>query len=356
LKLVYEDEYGGYLGVRKEFLKEFVLQENNPNFEVYNSRDKQRRFVAVKSSRVPDDEDLTAGKFGIDFNRAKPTLQEALRYKATLPQDYQILGDIAFAAASEEEYTEKSAIWDSFYSYIWGETPKTVWVAPHSGSVNRLPDDIIPFPKLWTDTSTAGVAALCAYRDKGRVSKRIMVYVHATGLMGAVINPGDFGILDNNKMDAAAVKIEKKYHKKVQVLAEAFKQDYCLKSLNILEHINKRRGTLNPDELKLVSKDDYFAVTQHEKALKLHGQKINEFTIYEFREAFHHLGKIEIPVISNNYPYSARHVGELLKMREKISQGLMDSALSVECAKLYAARNPVLVADIILDIKHALFG
>jgi hypothetical protein len=182
-----------------------------------------------------------------------------------------------------------------------------------------------------------------------------MVYVHATGLMGAVVNPGDFGILDNQKMDAIATKIESKYHKKVQVLAEAFKQDYCLKSLQILEHINHRRGTLNPEKLKGISKDDFWGVTQHQKALELHGQRINEYTISEFRKAFRNLGKIEMPVISNNYPYSARHVSELLKLREKISQGLMDSALSFECGKLYAARDPELVADIIIDFKNGLF-
>ena len=100
-----------------------------------------------------------------------------------------------------------------------------------------------------------------------------MVYVHATGLMGAVANPGDFGIPDNQIMDTMATKIESKYHKKVQVLAEAFKQDYCLKSMQILEHIHHRKALLNPEKLKGISKDDLWAVTDHQKALELMGRR-----------------------------------------------------------------------------------
>jgi len=282
-------------------------------------------------------------------------LQEAIDYHNALPGGYQTLGNIAFAAADKEEYTKKAAAWDNFYSYAWGRAAQTVWVTPHSGGVNRLPDDVVPFPKLWSDNFTTRVATLCAINDKSRAKNRIMIYVHATGLMGAVLNPGDFGVLDDNKMDAAAAKTENKYHEKVQALADGFKRDYCLKSLNILERINKRRGTLDPKELSGVSRDDSFAVKQHANALKQHGQEITGFTINAFRKAFQRLGKVEVPVISNNYPYPARHVSELLKLREKIDRGLMGSALNLECAKYYNANAPELVADIVLDFKHELF-
>ena len=58
LKLVYEDEYGAYSGVRPEFLKQFLPREINPNFEVYDSLDGRNRFIASKCSRIPGDEDL----------------------------------------------------------------------------------------------------------------------------------------------------------------------------------------------------------------------------------------------------------------------------------------------------------
>ena len=132
MKLVNEDEHGAYLGVSAEFLREFITKESNPNFEVFDSQDNQRRFIAVKSSRVPDDEDLAAGRYGIDFHRAKPTLKEAIQYRAELPhalESRKWLTNIAFAATNKEEYDRKSSVWENFYSYIWGSTPQTIWVS-----------------------------------------------------------------------------------------------------------------------------------------------------------------------------------------------------------------------------------
>ncbi|MFA5308589.1 MAG: hypothetical protein WC370_03765 [Dehalococcoidales bacterium] len=355
MKPVDEDEYGAYLGVTADFRREFSLIENNPNFEVYDAKDRQRRFIVSKASRIPDDEDITAGRYGIDFNRARPTPQEAVDYHAALPGGYQWLGDIAFAAADENEYAKKAAARDSFYSYVWGAAAQTVWAAPHSGSVDRPPDDTLPFPKLWIDNHTAGVAARCAYRDGGRGKQRVMIYVHATGLLGAAVNLGDFGVADGEKMAVAAARAEIKYHDKVQVLAEGFKQDFRLKTGKLLEHIYRRRGTLDPAALGGVSKDDSFNVTQQAKVLKLYGREIAEFTPEAFSEALDGLGDILVPVVNNNVLYPARHVGELLGLKQKISEGLMHGALSVECAKYYAANAPELIADIILDIKRELF-
>jgi len=356
MKLVNEDEHGAYLGVKAEFLKEFVLKESNPNFEVFDSRDNQRRFIAVKSSRVADDQDPAAGRFGIDFNRARPGLKEALQYGAELPNGLKWLGDIAFAAFNKEEYDRKSSAWEDFYSYIWGLTPQTLWVAPHSGSVNRAPDDILPFPKLWIDAFTAGVAASCAFKDRNRTSKRVMMAIHGTGHLGAVLNLGDFGVVDKEKLDIVAKKMEMKYHERAQVLADEFKQDFTLKTIKILRHIKNRRGTLNPEELSHISRDDSFTVGLYVKGLGLYGQEIKEFTFAEFKEAIQSLSKIEVPVILNDYFYTARNAGKLLKLPEKIEHGLLHSALNIECSKLYLARDPELVANIILDVKNELFG
>lgn len=358
MKLVDEDEHGAYLGVNAEFLQEFVPRESNPNFEVFDSQDNQSRFIAVKSSRVPDDQDLAKGRYGIDFNRAKPELQETLQYGNELPHALESrmwLANIAFASVTKEEYDSKSSAWESFYSYIWGSTPKTIWVAPHSGSVDRIPDDIIPYPKLWIDAFTAGVAASCAFNDRNMASKRVMISVHGTGLLGAIINLGDFDIVDEEKMATVAKKIEVKYHERAQILANEYKQDFFLKTNMWLEHINKKRGTLNPEELNQVSTDDRFHVGLIEKGLRLYGQEIRKFVLEEFKEAIQNLSKTEVLVISNNYLYSARHVGELLKVSEKIKHGLLHSALNIECSKLYLAKEPELMTNMILDIKNELF-
>lgn len=355
MKLVYEDEFGAYSGVRPEFLKKFVLRESNPNFEVYDSLDGSNRFMAAKCSRIPDDEDLAAGKFGIDFNRGKPTLAEALDYGAALPGGYQWQGNIAFAAKTKEEYTKKAAAWNSFYSFIYNSAPQTLWVAPHSGSVNQPPNDITPFPKLMIDTCTAGVAALCAYHDKSKPSRRILIAVHGTGLLGAVLNLGDYGVINLDNIEPIVKKIEAKYRQRVQPLGEKFKQDYVLKTSKILEHIQKVRGTLNPEALFRVSIDDSFEVGLQAKSLKFYGQEIKEFILDEFKQALHNLDKIDVPVLSVNYLYNARKAGILIKLPEMIANGQLSSALLIECSRLYMASDQELVAQIVLHVKKELF-
>ena len=254
MRLVDEDDYGAYRGVNAEFLKRFVFKEINPNFEVYDARDNQIRFIAVKCSRLPDDEDLAVGKFGIDFNRAKPTLQEALQFRVEFPhalESMKWLANTAFAATTREEYYRKLSVWDNFYSYIWGMKPKTIWVTPHSGSVNRAPDDIFAYPKTAGDAFTAGVAASCAFNDRNKVSKRLMISIHSSSFLGTIIELGGFGIIDKEILAAIAAKIEIKYHEKAQILADVHKQYFCLIATRWLEHIKNKKGTLNIKELPM---------------------------------------------------------------------------------------------------------
>ena len=356
VKPVYEDQYGAYLGVRPELLKRAVPTEIDPNFEVYDSLDGQNRVIAVKSSRLPDDEDLDKGKFGIDFNRAKPEFHQALQYGDELPQGYEWLHGVAFAAKTDAEYERKSSAWDSFYSYVWGTTPQTVWVAPHSGSVERASDDVLRFPKLMIDAFTAGVAFRCALKDKSKPSRRVMIAVHSTGHLGAVLNLADFGILDEQKVSAAAKKMEAKYRERTQIRADAFKQDFYDTTIKVLENIKNRRGTLTPEELDDVSYDDSVTVKFYVKGLRLYGQEINEFTPGGFAEAIENLHEIQVPVISNNYFYTGRNVGRLLKLSEKIAHGLLDSAIVIEGSRFYMAKDPELVSDVILDVKEELFS
>jgi hypothetical protein len=359
MKLVNEDEHGAYLGVKAEFLQEFLPKESNPNFEVFDSRDNQRRFIAIKSSRLPDDQDLAAGRYGIDFHRAKPELQESLQYGDELPhalESMKWLANTAFAAITKEEYDRKSSAWENFYSYIWGETPQTVWVTPHSGSVNRAPDDILPYPELVMDAFTAGVAASCAFNNRNKASKRTMISIHSSSFLGTIFELGGFGIIDEEKLAAVAVKIEMKYHERAQIIADVHKQYFCLIATRWLEHIKNKRGTLNPEELNHTSTTDRRRVELIVKELKLYRQEIKEFTLEEFKEVIHSVSKMEVPVISSNYLFPASHVGKILGLSEKIGHGLLHSALQVECSKPYLAKEPELMTNMILDVKNELFG
>jgi hypothetical protein len=358
MKLVYEDEHGAYIGVNAEFLQEFTPKESNPNFEVFDSRDNQSRFIAVKASRIPDDQDLAEGRYGIDFNRVKPELQEALQYGAELPhalESRQWLANIAFAANTKEEYERKSSVWENFYSYIWGLKPKTIWVTPHSGSINRIPDGILPYPKDEMDSFTAGVAALCAFNNRNKASKRVMISIHGFGYLAAILDLGGFGIIDEEKLAAVAKKMEMKYHERVQILADEYKRDFFFRASRGLKHIKNKRGTLNPKELGLTSTTAGYRVELIVRGLRLYVQEIREFTLEEFKEAIHNVYKMEVPVISSNYLFPARHIGKILRLSERIVQGLLHSALQVECSRLYLAREPELITNIILDIKNELF-
>ena len=72
--LVYESDLGAYLGSGglKAQASHVV---DDPHFDVFDRRD--QRLVLGKCSRLPDDEDLAAGRFGIDFHRGLPPFKEA---------------------------------------------------------------------------------------------------------------------------------------------------------------------------------------------------------------------------------------------------------------------------------------
>ncbi len=358
MKLVEQDKDGAFSGVTPEFLTHFTLKENNPNFEVYNSNDSNTRLIMGKSSRIPDDEDLTQLKYGIDFHRAKPDQQEANQYRSELPGALQNRSPFvfAFAAASKEEYDKKSATWDKFYSYIWEKKPQVVWVTPHSGAANRSPDNIILYPKLETDNFVPEVAALCALKSTSVPAKRIMISVHSHNWYEAILDLGGFGVIDQKALTEVVKTIRAKYHERVQKLAEECKKDYFTKATKWLEHIKNKNKTLNPQELSNISFLDMVVVNNIIKGLSTYNIKIKEFTIEEFKEAILSLNKIEIYAAASNQIFAAEMIGKLLKLTEKIDRGLMNSALQVECMKFYAARDPKLVSDMILDVKHELFG
>jgi hypothetical protein len=356
MALVSENTHGAHIGVTPAFLQEFEIVESNPNFDVFDSNDGSRRFIAVKASRIADDEDVSVGRFGIDFNRAKPEFDEAIVYRASLNQGSMWMSNIAFAAFNEEEYQKKAYVWESFYSYIFDAIPKTVWVAPHSGSVAKSPDNSLLDPHVMTDTGTAEVAALCAFNDKIVAAKRIMIAVHATGFLGAVLNLGDLGVADANKMEMVTKAVESKYHEKVQILADEFIEDFRSKTLVYIENIQDQHKTLDPEQLDGLSADDAFAIRLYERGLRFYGQQIRRHNVDEFRQALTNLVQVDVPVISTNYLYTGRNVGMLLGLQEKKAQGLLDSAIQIECARVYSARDPKLVSEIVLDIRKAFFN
>jgi hypothetical protein len=357
-KLAIENEYGAYMGVRREFLTKFRQIDDNPNFDVFESKDGSKRLVMSKCSRLPDDEDKENDKFGIDFHRAKPTISQAKTFHEELPNALQSrhwLGSIAFAAETEAEYEQKSRIYDDFYSYVFGSSAKTVYVTPHSGDVMRMPDTILPYPKLEIDAWTAGVAALCAFEDKRNPSQRLMISIHANGYLGAVIDLGGFGLLDHQKLELVADKLGNKYRERINQLASEYKRDFANRARRRLTHIQTARGTLNPAKLQAISTADKYDVVNIEKGLRLYKHRFKEYTVKEFDSLLTKVDENKILPVSANYIFSGEKVGRLLRLKERIRHGLLSSAIQVECSKLYLKKEPELIAEIILDVRNELF-
>jgi hypothetical protein len=355
MKLVNEDEYGAYLGVTADFLEEFIRTENNPNFEVFDSRDGGRRFIVTKCSRLPDDEDPNDGRYGINFHRAKPDFPTARAYLnelATARISRQAINGLAFAAETREQYASKSAAWERFYSYVWDKKPQNIWATPHSGSAEREPDDIFPYPKLEMDACVAGVAAQCAFKDTSPALKRTMISVHSHNWYSAVVDLGGFGINDEKKLADAAAKLEEKYAARVQPAAEACRKDFMNKVMPWLEHVLRTFGTL---ELEKLWPDHGSAVYYSMTGLKLYKRQITRFTLDEFRDAINSLKGKRIKAASFNHLFSGEWVGKQLGLAEHIREGRMGGAVQIECMKYYLKNEPELMADIILDLKRELF-
>jgi hypothetical protein len=142
----------------------------------------------------------------------------------------------------------------------------------------------------------------------------------------------------------------------VQIIADECKQDFRDRATKYLEHIYAKQGTLNPDALKGISNIDRTIIQNIIRGLELYKVPISTFTLGRFKEAMQSLNDIEMQVISYNYLFPGKHIGGLLKISEKVTNGLLDAALQIECQKLYLAKAPDLITKIILDTKTELFA
>jgi hypothetical protein len=353
MELVKEDRYGAYRGVTAEFLEKARLIEDNPNFAVFDTLDGQNRFIAGKCSRLPDDDSRTPGVYGINFHRAKPALQDAIRYQAEFPASLwsqQNVHGMAFSAADESEYNQKSAVWESFYSYIWGKAPLTIWVTPHSGVAERKPDADFAFPKLEMDGFIAGIAARCFVNNRQPAVKRTMASLHCHNFHGAILDLGGFGVNQAADLARIAEEIETKYHRQVQDLADKCAKDNGKLLIGWLERIIKTRGTLDPQELAAQYLTDNITVRFIARGLELYGITIQRFTLNEFKEAFRLLQCKEIQVISCNHIFPGELIGKQLDMAGKITHNGIGAALQIECMKYYLKHAPELVSAMILEI------
>jgi tRNA pseudouridine55 synthase len=355
---VIEDKNGAYKGVRPEFLKQFVCRENNPNFEAYDTLDGKNRFIAAKCCRLPDDEDINTSRYGINFHRAKPDYEEALRYHGGM-KNYadtrHLLSDMAFTASTRKEYDKKAAAWDAFYGQIWGGEPLMLWVTPHSGAATRPPDYLLPWPELEPDARVAGVAAACALSNSTPPGGRFMTSIHSHNWLGAVLDVGRFGNIDEEKLAETQRKIETAYHDKIQFLAADAKNKFAFISMRWLNYILETKKTLNPHELAGVSTHDEGLVWLILKSLELYGHILRTFTLLEFEEAIKSLDTVPLQAMSCGNLFPGKVISRLIELPKMIEQKQMSAAVQIECNKVYLKKAPELITEMILAITQDLF-
>jgi len=211
----------------------------------------------------------------------------------------------------------------------------------------------LPYPKLEIDAWTAGVAALCAFKDKRKPLGRVIISIHGNGYLGAVIDLGGFGIVDSRRLQRVANKLGNKCWERIQQLASEYKRDFFERARRRLKHIQRTRGTLDPAKLQAISMSDKYDVNNILKGLKLYGRKPKKYTLGEFDSLMAEIDKSKILPLSANHIFPGEKIGKLLRLKEKKESGLLDSAVQIECSKLYLREEPDLIA--ILDIRNELF-
>jgi len=355
-ELVSQDSHGAYLGPTPELLAGFVYTERTPNYDLFD-RDRVRLLLG-KCSRLADDEDVMGGLYGIDYNRAVPSLKNAMDYARTLPlalKNRDFVGNFAFAARTEEEYKRKLDTYLRFYSHVYGRQPSLVYVAPHCGEVRRPSDDLLPFPEQEVDSWTAGVAALCAQNNSGKVTRRIMVSIHSYYLPGAAIDVGDFGLMDTTQLDAILQKLENRYHNDLQTHWAKYAREIADRLMALLTHIVRKHGTLEVDKLQQLSSEDRFRVQYVVEGLQLYGIAFKDHSLEGFEDALSRLSLNEAIGIGRDCPFSGRYVSKLLGLEDKVNSGLLDGAVQIEISRPYARAEPLLVAQIVSELVDAYF-
>ena len=173
--MIIENHAGAYIAPKPEIFCRYQLTNTNAHFDVLENE--RTRLILAKCSRLPDDEDAAAGRYGIDFHRALPPFTgesgftcdwgdgpipvNALNFARFLPRTIrfrQFTANLAFAAHTREAYETKRHIYQDFYRQVYTAKQPLVVATPHSGPVHRSPDDYHPFPESEIDAWTAGVA------------------------------------------------------------------------------------------------------------------------------------------------------------------------------------------------------
>jgi hypothetical protein len=362
--MIIENQAGAYLAPQPEIFSHYRLAVTNPHFDVLENE--AGRLILGKCSRLPDDEEPSAGRFGIDFHRALPPFAgdsgftcdwgdgpiavNALNFARFLPRTIrfrQFTANLAFAALTPEDYEAKRQVYEDFYQQVYRAGQPLVVATPHSGPVNRPPDEYHPFPESEIDAWTAGLAARLRF-PQGRKRGRLLLSLHSTDYFGALMDIGDFGLVANNILPDLVRQLNREFSDELTTVQLPYRDHILAYTRRRLQWKQNRWGTLHPEELAHISTASQFEVKMLDKLI---GQFIlpqERFTydgLQRGLEAYWEGGGQAL--ISLNGVFSGRKTAQLLNLSENLDRAKFHTAVQVECSRFLARHYPGIAAAII---------
>ncbi len=367
--MVQESTAGAYLSPSSQLKANARLVLASPNFDVFDGRGK--RLLLGKCSRLPDDEDLQAGRFGIDFHRALPPFQEAsgftcdlgngpipvnaYTYAQYLPRTLrfrEFTANLAFAARDLENYQAKFQVYRDFYRHLYQAPVATVIATPHSGEVRRPPDKYHPFPQSETDAWTSRMAVQCLNGSPGE-GKRLLISLHSTDYFGAFFDLGDFGLPQNHRLSGLTAQLNQRFARDIAALLPEYRDYLVPYTLARLRWMEERWGTLNPEALSTISTASRFEILRLMQVLEPWLRPSGSVTLTwltQGLEAFFASPPREL--ITLNKVFSGRKTARLLNLKENLRNNGFYTAVQVECSRFLARHHPELAAAIISAVEE----
>jgi hypothetical protein len=362
--LVRENEMGAYLGPGPGLEAAALLVVTDPHFDVFDWD--SQRLILGKCSRLPDDEDHRASRYGIDFHRALPRFDgasgficdlgegpievNAYNYAQHLPRSLrfrEFTANIAFAAWTWKEYQAKCQVYQKFYYHMYNSTSQIILASPHSGEVRRPPDDNHPFQQSEIDAWTARIMVRCV-RPRTRGKKRILVSLHSTDYFGALLDIGDFGLPQNHLLPHVVAQLRENFSGPISAVLPAYR-DYIFPYTRArLKWFEENWGTLDPERLALISTAARFEVLSLIKVMGDFTENEGCFTLHRLLKGLeNHWDWPLLQLITLNGIFSGRKTARLLNLAKKLRQSGIDTAIQVECSRFLARYHPDLTANLI---------
>jgi hypothetical protein len=370
--MVQENPVGAYLSPSSQLRAATRQVADTPNFDVFDSRNK--RLLLGKCSRLPDDEDPGAGRYGIDFHRALPPFRasfgitcdwgegpipvNAYYYAKYLPRTLrfrEFTANLAFAAATLGAYQAKLLVYESFYQHLYQAPQATVMAAPHSGVVHRAPDKYHPFPQAETDAWTARVAVHCLDDDAPLNEKRLLISLHSTDYFGALLDLGDFGLPQNRVLPSITARLNERFSRELAALLPAYRDYLVPYTLARLRWMAERWGTLEPEALSSISTASRFEILRLLRVLDQWLPPTDRVTLEWLAQGLDAF--ILSPprrLITLNHVFSGRKTAGLLNLAENLTQHGFQGAVQVECSRFLAQHHPELAGAMITALEKEL--